>query len=148
MFVTPEFHVMFAYGNPVYGRVYEDDLEYNEETEKGTEEEEEEKEKGDDEDEDFVPTPPPLSQSQNRRLQPGGIAGAVTKTSSPILSAADGMTKFTYYNIHGETVVKETLETPQLTASKGSESVIKCREQAVPILIQSTRNLLPSYAKI
>ena len=133
MFVTPEFYVMFVYDSPVCGRVYEDDLEYNEETEKGMDEEEE--------GEDFVPAPPPpLSQSHSRQLQQGGIAGIVAKTSSPILSAAGGRSKFTYYNIHGGTVVKETLETPLLTASKGSVNVIKSREQAGPVLIQDTCN--------
>lgn len=123
MIVTPEFHIIVLKNDdstfsPVYGRVYEEDCNYDETTEgkEGEMEVEEEEE-----DNPSPPNQPIKSNQLVGKKSDGGITNAIPKTGSPILNINGDLKTFSYYEIEGDDI-KKVIQVTSLTASNGSSS--------------------------
>ena len=128
MVVTPEFHIIVLKNDdstfsPVYGRVYEEDCEYDETTE-GKEGEMEIEKMEVEEDDEGNPSPPNQPINSEQRIggknDSGGITNAIPKTGSPILNINGDLKTFSYYEIEGDDI-KKVIKVTSLSASNGSE---------------------------
>lgn len=122
MLVAPEFHIILLRTNsndfiPICGRVYEDDCDYNETTERGREEMEVEEK-------DWME--PPITHKKEILLNKDGpkvLTNKIGDSSSPILKVEGGNLKFSYFDIKGDDVEKVEV-VRSLSASGGSTEVV------------------------
>lgn len=152
MVVTSEFHIIVLKNDdstfsPVYGRVYDEDCEYDETTEgkEGEMEVEDDDDDDDDKKEEDNPSRPDQPINPNQRIggksDSGGITNAIPKTESPILEIKRSKITFSYYEIKGNDVKKRVMA-GSLSASSGSTEVLDSKKQK-PLnksSRQSTRN--------